>query len=195
MVLDEEKLEEKVPSAIAPHFKRFGRRVQSSDKLDLDKSEFKQISNDEGLAIYKKNNPEELTKLYLVIGSRRDVDRVVRFSADREPYVANENDFIVDKPYTNRNGRVIDNLKAINRPYLFSIAKAVYYLDKPVYMSADALAKNSRLYKAANSVDLLDRTSIADSRDIYFDDTVDYTEPYILDTGAHGAYDTNFESG
>ena len=194
MVLDEEKLEEKVPKAIAPHFKRLGRRAKDAGRLDLDKSEFKQISNDEGLAIYKRNNPEELTKLYLIIGSRRDDDRVVKFSADREPYVANDSDFIVDKPYTNRNGRVINNLKAINRPYLFSIAKAVYYLDKPVYVSADTLAKNQRLYKAG-MLDLLDTNGIVDSPYINFDNTVDYSEPYVLDTGAHNAYETNFEGG
>lgn len=175
-LLKEQKLEEKIPRDLAKKYIRNDtRRKTYSDAIDYDKSTYEQIDPDTAFKMWKDG---DYKNLLVLVDTKRGEQELVKFR-DQGRVDVNYN-FDITKPFMNRNGTAVYDIKRMNIRHLLNVADKIYLKDE-VCISPDKINKNRSVpaYKQP-TVDAKGNQIIADySGDDWF----------IPDTGAHSAMD------
>lgn len=140
-LLKEDKLEEKIPRDLAKanYIKRPSRRNTDEKQVDYENSTYETL---DPATAFKMWHDGDYSNILVLVKDTYDQNHLVKFRDKGKVDV--DYNFDIKKPFTNRNGAPVSDIKRMNIKHLFDVAEKIYLKNEVPY-NKDKLDKNIRL--------------------------------------------------
>ena len=183
-LLKEDKLEEKIPRDLAKanYIKRPSRRNTDEKQVDYENSTYETL---DPATAFKMWHDGDYSNILVLVKDTYDQNHLVKFRDKGKVDV--DYNFDIKKPFTNRNGAPVSDIKRMNIKHLFDVAEKIYLKNEVPY-NKDKLDKNIRLNDYSDELRNTKQRYYGDNKLVTIGD-FSGDKWFIPDTGAHSGED------